>query len=281
MIRFRCSEDEQRYLRLLAQIHRQCARHLPPGAMEVFFRNITKMQDMLMLEGVRQGFAAAELGLLIDAAGAQDSPVRHLKAFQAHATVYGSSDTPLQAVETEWVEHLGGADAEPALKAWLDKKPMRFAPDVAEESDETVRPFEPAPGMKPISHQELAGRGAFTFESEEEIASVQMPAFIDQTRDQIQALQAGGWQPESWSQLILDLHRRCGVDAGMLDMQLATPMGEALLAQCGIYIQPDMWTSLTDLSADDATDEAEASSRSPSSPPPPPAPPPGQEAADS
>jgi hypothetical protein len=51
-----------------------------------------------------------------------------------------------------------------------------------------------------------------------------------------------GWDPKTWQDLILGLHRHMGVDAGFLDLQLTTHFGRTVLDQCGLagMAPPDM-----------------------------------------
>ena len=60
------------------------------------------------------------------------------------------------------------------------------------------------------------------------------PEFLDIARDAIQVMKRGGWDPKTWQELILGLHRHMGVDAGYLDIQLTTHVGRTVLDQCGL-----------------------------------------------
>lgn len=68
------------------------------------------------------------------------------------------------------------------------------------------------------------------------------PDFLDLARDAIQTLKRGGWNPKTWQELVLGLHRHMGVDAGFLDLQLTTHVGRTVLDQCGLMgmAPPDM-----------------------------------------
>lgn len=128
MIRFRHEEDERRYLKLRSEVYRLLATHVPAPLVSSVLRNIAKLDQLIHLEGVRQGLAVAEISELSE--DMQKSGVRHLKAFQAHAVIYGSTDTPLTSVENEWLEKL---NVPPATRPWLDELPMRYAPQTLEE----------------------------------------------------------------------------------------------------------------------------------------------------
>jgi hypothetical protein len=60
------------------------------------------------------------------------------------------------------------------------------------------------------------------------------PDFLDLARDAIQTLKRGGWDPKTWQDLVLGLHRQMHVDAGFLDLQLTTHVGRAVLDQCDL-----------------------------------------------
>lgn len=267
MIRFRFVEDEKRFLRLLSEIYRQCATHLPPATLSSILRNFGKLQDLLMLEGVRQGVAVAELGLLIDESSTPFStPVRELKAFPAHAAVYGSSDTPLHSVELEWFLKLGVPPE--AQGAWLDAKPMRFAPETEFEAIVAMR--QPPSSSPPransddlfpgddgnlfiqdllglVARQGVPESGAQNVPAEE---PVEYPATLDQIRDALKTRIGGGWQPTSWTDLVMGLHLALSMDAGFIDLTLSTPMGQTVLAQCGIHdLSPGAGFDLTALSS--------------------------------
>jgi hypothetical protein len=264
VIRFRHTEDEARYLRLRSAIYREIATHLPARLVSTVMRNLGKMEQVLHLEGIRQGVSVAELSLLAQELGGRD-----LRAFQAHATLYGSQDTPLTDVEQEWLEKLG-LDPTTADGAWLDRSPMRFAPKTVVESGANPRDRDGvklAPGVTSISAEELLERrGTEPTElqlldrqaptpggrppdvdgykevepgdyADEEIQP-ESPSFLDRVRGQIQTMTAGGWKAESYQQLVLDLHRELQTDAAFLDLQLSTHVGRTMLTQCGIFLNP-------------------------------------------
>lgn len=137
MIRFRNSEDERRYVTLRTEMFAALAQAgLPPDRIAMVMRNVGKVETMLHLEGVRQGLAMAAIAEAADN-GDPSKPTAlpdpySFKAYQLHALIYGSSDTPLRAVEKEWLGRLG-LDADHEATAWLDDKPMRFAPMTLEE----------------------------------------------------------------------------------------------------------------------------------------------------
>jgi len=67
----------------------------------------------------------------------------------------------------------------------------------------------------------------------------EQPQFLDRVRDALQQMASSGLQPRDWEDLILRLHVQLQVDAGLLDIQLGTAMGRAVLAQTGfIHVQP-------------------------------------------
>lgn len=269
MIRFRFVEDEKRFLKLLSEVYRHCGQHLPPVAMTSVLRNFGKMQDMLLLEGVRQGVAVAELAGLVDQLGAgpaaaEGDPMllRSLKAFQAYTFIYGSSDTPLRNVELELLKRLQ-LEPDTSAQAWLDNKPMRFAPETEQEAlaeryiredperykvererareaiqrAETGAPPEPYDLDEDKEEDDDFIKNLMKLDPATE-AAVEEPATLDHIRDVIKAKLATGWQPRSWTALIMDLHLELQSDAGFLDLQMSTQMGLTVLAQCGIHLNP-------------------------------------------
>lgn len=246
MIRFRFREDEKRYLLLLGEIYRMLATHLSPPEMSMALRNFGKLQDMLMLEGVRQGVGAAAVSNLAKRIG--DGDLEHLKAFQLHAHVYGSTDTPLSRAEAEWLEKLGfeGPAFEQALGAWLDPEAMRFAPATESAAmaalEEAREAFADAP--PPIERVRDAWPEPNTGPDPEPLpppprsdredgSAEEHPAMLDRTRDVLIELKKQGFAPKDWSELLMKLHLAMQVDAGFLDLQLSTPMGMTVLAQAG------------------------------------------------
>lgn len=196
------------------------------------------------------------------------------KAFQLHSMIYGSSDTPLRTVEKEWLEkleldegHLAKSWLDdkpmrfaPATLRELDGTEPPIAPMVsvkAATKPTPVTPFDPAtsPGMTdlmvtPESVDDFLDRlpqpesmhGAEVTpvepwqkgEYEPDEIQPESPDFLDLARDAIQTLKRGGWNPKTWQELVLGLHRHMGVDAGFLDLQLTTHVGRTVLDQCGL-----------------------------------------------
>ena len=258
MIRFRSSEDERRYLLLHGEM---CRRITSAGLSDAtacqILRNLGKIEMMLFLEGIRQGLAAGALGHEAVKAneGAQEvaapSPMPDpfaFKAYQLHAMVYGSADTPLRAVEKEWLDRLGLPENHLAT-SWLDDKPMRFAPmTVAEAMGEPTAPppvvkihADRAPVPLALPADDASGGWDRTnadglddqpFEVDRE--RPESPIFLDQVRDRLQVMTASGWKPVTWPELILRLHQEMSVDAAFLDLQLSTDFGRTVLDQCGL-----------------------------------------------
>lgn len=260
MIRFRFTEDERRYLLLLAESYRIIASQLPPAMAARVMRNLGKLEQMGYLEGIRQGLAIAELSLL-NADGDRQS-VRGLKAFQAHAVIYGLTDTPLRQVEQEWLDKLGVVEGT-SLGPWLDSEPMRYAPQtLAEWEDEQAAPphfsrlEDLDPKLQPAGWFDDRDRAAASIEQDEiELppgikpegadSRQERPALLDQIRD---VLVNANPKPSNWQELILHVHRATGIDAGFLDIQLSTDMGRTVLTQCGLHIDPGLGINLQELS---------------------------------
>jgi len=274
VIRFRFTEDEKRHLSLMSEAYRLLAQHAPAEVTSKIMRNLGKMEQIAYFEGIRQGFAGAELSLMMEDSGIQDG-CRHLKAFQAHAHVYGSSDTPLRQVEMERVEAMNlGEDS--AHSAWLDRNPMRFAPSTLREWEgaggdgERPAPEEYAtfndrieadlnrdPDSVPFIGTVHESVGDMNLDEPGTLANVaesalkierdtapettaksdwdDQPVNSPQFLDRVRDfLQEKGEEPDTWASLIMHLHQGMEVDAGYLDLVLSTPEGLTVLAQCGL-----------------------------------------------
>lgn len=287
MIRFRFTEDEQRYLQLRSEVYRILAQHLPPQFVSQAMRNFGKLEQMVYFDGVRQGFAAAELAQLMHGHPAMPQ-ARHLKAFQAHAAIYGSTDTPLHQVEDE---HLLNMNQPETSTPWLDRQPMRYAPETlsdweAEQSEHAVmmpddntsfpefidklKSADPnavpyIEGQRPQSLEAFrASQDSTVIPFDNPIVSepqppqsapeddrpAESPMFLDRVRDH---LTSSGARHETWKDLIFNLHLGMGVDAGYLDLALSSPQGLTVLAQCNhAHLHPGAEMNLQDLPKSDS-----------------------------
>jgi hypothetical protein len=265
MIRFRCREDERRHTDLVSEIYRLVAIGLPPDQVSVVLRNLGKLQELLMLEGIRQGVACAGLAVALTAAEeereqpADGRPVGgggeffeltaemwRLAPFQLHAYLYGSADTPLCSVEDDWGRHPLQPDI--ADVAWLDPSPMEFAPETERASQFAARtPFREKTTTEKMM-QTLGQAAEHEDASIEEIEALleegpgeeqEQPQILDTIRDALMGLVKDGVRPRDWQDLILRLHLLLQIDAGFIDLQLGTEMGRVVLAQAGFYdLQP-------------------------------------------
>jgi hypothetical protein len=86
------------------------------------------------------------------------------------------------------------------------------------------------------------------FAGDEESETLQSPDALDRARSMLQSLTSGGWQPPDWATLVMKLHQHLGIDAGFLDLQLSSPMGAAVLAQCGVTVRPGPSAAMHDFS---------------------------------
>jgi hypothetical protein len=271
VIRFRYTEDERRYLSLRSEVYRILAANLEPRLVSKAMRNFGKLEQLVYFEGVRQGFAGAELSLLM-----KNSGHRGLKAFQAHSHVYGSSDTPLRDVEVEHLQSLGLSE-DTARGAWLDDAPMRFAPrtlaewegeqsenaasDDASFLERIASLKDTDPDAVPFVEGDIPGLPAFLSERTASVVEpfersepeppaeaetpVESPQFLDRVRDfLLQAPEKYG----SWNDMIFKLHLGMQVDAGYLDIVLSTPEGLTVLAQCNqTHLHPGAEMNLTEI----------------------------------
>lgn len=127
MIRFRNKEDERRYTILRTEIFARLAEAgVPSETLAMAMRNLGKVEMMIYLDALRQGLAMGAIAASADEKGALSEP-RALKAWQLHAAIYGSSDSPLRETELEWLRRMEIGETWLAT-SWLDDKPLRFAP---------------------------------------------------------------------------------------------------------------------------------------------------------
>lgn len=280
MIRFRSTEDERRYQMLKAETFRRItASGLSDEVASQIMRNLGKVEMMLFIEGLRQGLAMAAIARESDAAAAAADPMQPtpqampetntFKAYQLHAMVYGSSDTPLRSVEKEWMKKLG-LDEGHLGGSWLDDKPMRFAPMTVAEAMGEAKQESPVYKIQssnaPMPIREVANVTSAPVQEEDPLAALmakltepkadpqpdddrpESPDFLDNVRSHISAAVTGGWKPASWPELIITLHQKMGVDAAFLDLQLSTDVGRAVLDQCGLMgIAPGMGIMFSDI----------------------------------
>lgn len=228
-------------MRLIGHAYRQIASHLPEAQCSAVMRSLSKAHDLLLLEGMRQGVAAAAISNMsrqIDGAG-----LEHLKAFQLHAHIYGSQDTPLNQIEVEWTEKFGMTTEAPGMAAWLDQEPMRFAPMV-EAAFEGRAPQSPL--QSPPQSHAPAEDVAPGFDEDHSVESIEdllddktdaqeRPDMLDRVRDELMSWAKTGVKPRDWQDMILRLHLSLQMDAAMLDIQLGTDMGRNVLAQAGFH----------------------------------------------
>lgn len=277
MIRFRYSEDERRYLLLLGRLQRIIASFVPETHLHEGLRVLGKLQDLLLLEGIRQGVAITAI-----ASSVEGGPT-NLKPFQLHAHIYGSTDTPLHPVETEWMERLftdpgHRAATEERLSGWLEKAPMRFTPGLNENDwEELTGPPARAPLPAAVAHvpefqaqteviaspfgeqDERPADGPWTVQSE--------PAMLDRIRDFLVAMPEP--KPASWEDLVLSIHLSLNLDAGYIDLALGTGEGRTMLSQCGLHLSPGpLGLDLVALAEEIERSQTEDDEPSGSAPPP-------------
>ena len=298
MIRFRFTEDERRYNLLRAEAYRLIAEGLPPAIVSKVMRNFAKVEQLLYFEGIRQGFAGAELSVCLDQSG-----YRQLKAFQAHAHIYGSTDTPLRSVELERLKAVGLPEDQ-AAGAWLDDAPMRYAPQTLSEwenetssdaDDDDVEdmvsffdriesmkaadpssvpyvegdrpfpawakgdpPFPPRPPIHARAKEDLDANDLVTSDNADLPTS--SPQILDRVRDYIKS---SGQKFSDWTDMIYKIHVGLSIDAGYLDILLSSSEGMTVLSQCGqTHLHPGAAMKMADLPS--------------GRPPDPPKPPPGR-----
>jgi hypothetical protein len=256
-MRFRLGEDEHRYLTLRSEVYLRLLPHLPQKTLVEVMRNLGKLEAMSYGEGIKQGMAVAYLGTAeLDA----------MMPIAAHSVFYGDASTPLGRVESAL------AHADDAAHPWLTQKPVEFPPQTlaealaaygptldaapnAEAPAPRTRPgwvrVEPDPGAEQVvaalaALDELPEEGDAPDPFEEQIAQdtadakergedrAQSPDYLDRARSTIQTEMKNGWEPKTWTDLILRLMAVMQVDGGFLDLQLGGEQGRAVLDQCGL-----------------------------------------------
>lgn len=248
MIRFRFTEDEKRYLALLSEVYRIAASSLNHQQMSVVMRNLGKIQDILLLEGVRQGTAAAAISEMKFHTDHDSEGTYEMMPFQLHAAIYGANDTPLYEVEREWLEHLP-IDEDSGI-GWLDPEPMQFAPDTEKAALQAARKATPTEET-PVQRSKTAWDNwddddvkkevgdndldidAILAENEDD-DTFESPQSLDRIRDVLMTMAKSKSRPGSWQEMVLAVHRATHIDAGFIDMQLGTAMGRNVLAQAGM-----------------------------------------------
>ena len=257
MMRFRFREDEQRYFALLAELNRASVliSSSRPDELVTLLRNTDKLHNLLMLEGVRQGVALSSLAALVLRSGGPD--FTQLKAFQLHAMIYGSADTPLRDAEREWLTKFG-IDVSENDKDALDDLPMRYAPETSRDTsgktllsdlarmgldddrdedteDPSAEPFPAANEAVPTPGRTMHGRPVYQMEDFVDDQPVHSPDAVERLRDYMQG-QDNNWK--SWADMVRVLSDRSHISPLYIDIVLNTPIGRTMLTQCGVFLSP-------------------------------------------
>jgi hypothetical protein len=252
MMRFRFRRDEERYFSLLAETREFEERS--SSEQWVTLRNRAKLDEMILLEGIRQGAAAAALATLVRDAGGPD--YTGLKAYQLHSMVYGSADTPLRDAELALMKR-HGIDISEHAGSFLDEKPMLFAPESIREGsrllfddeplvdddgddasllDAVEREQSPAPSPDDVSaERSFAGRPLYHESDFMPEHPVHSPQIVETIRDHVSA-SSKDWT--TWRDMVIDLQSKSHMNAALIDIVLSTPIGRSMLSQCGVHLSP-------------------------------------------
>lgn len=240
---FRLMEDERRYFALRSEMYiRLCRSALPAQTIHDIMRTFGKLEDMMLYEGVRQGFAAAHL--------APDTGTDDADPLVAHFGLYQDASTPLTRCEDRFM--VAGEDRHP----FIGREPMRFAPLTLTEAAEQYGPdltVNPPNIVAPVGPQEDSSPKAAPATTEsfdefldrlvaganihplEEIATQDTPPLrpdvVDRARD---VLLSHTSKPSTWQEMILLLMRELRMDAGFLDDLMSSPMGMTAISQAGL-----------------------------------------------
>lgn len=254
-MRFRFRRDEERYFTLLSETREFEAR--PSSDRWVSLRNRSKLDEMILLEGIRQGAAATALATLIRDAGGPD--YTRLKAYQLHSMIYGSADTPLREAELALMKKYG-IDTSEHSGGLLDDNPMRFAPETVRESSrfllledpltdddeddaslleaierEQSPPSPPTYDDSDPDQRSFAGRPLYHESDFMPEHPVHSPQIVETIREHVSA-SAKEWP--TWHDMVIDLQSKSHMNAALIDIVLNTPIGRSMLSQCGVQLLP-------------------------------------------
>lgn len=247
---FRTETDEQRYFTLRTELFlRVCKSGIPSQTVHEIMRALGKMEDFMLLEGVRQGFMSAYL-----AVGAEEDPLT------SHAKLYAGANTPLSARELSVDPTCHG-------HPWGSTKPLEFAPTTLAEArkaygeDLAIQPVAtvaetPAPERAatrdvddPMAFLEALAAGvdvkdllgpAFLsadpltdpVDVDIDTSPAQRPDLVDRLRDEMKALTE---PPKTWADLVLTLTRQTHIASDVIDQALSTPMGMTAISQVNFF----------------------------------------------
>ena len=248
MLRFRTVEDEKRYLALMTEVYlRLGTSGISPIVVSEILRNIAKIEAFAFYEGVRQGVVAGVVNERLD--------VNEPSALDLHRALYGSADTPLTIKEQE---HARSADLDDLVKVFSDQ-PAEFAPLTLQEAIqkyganlEPSLPQSVGVDRGQIRISEDFDRPMKLVDDDEDILkqlenmanewdtdqSTESPESLDDIRDELKRLLAGGWMPKDYPEVVLMLHRVLHRDAVFIDLQLGSAVGRNVLAQVGLLNLP-------------------------------------------
>ncbi|HEY5657773.1 MAG TPA: hypothetical protein VIY27_08275 [Myxococcota bacterium] len=271
-MRFRRLEDEQRYHALRTELYLRIAKALgsQPELCTEILRNLGKIEHLAFYEGVDQGAAAAVLGITTagdqSVVGAESSPA------DLHRALYGHQDTPLADVEAlVWEAALPETPMPPILRA----ERAEYAPLTLQEALDAgaAAPAVAAPQDATVAHEgpsDAETGGALRWELERlrldgmydaavaelggelpDVASAAdpdrdaSPEKLDAIREALIGRTSKGWKPTEWAELVVAVMEDTQLPAYLIDQQLDTPQGEAVLSQAGLLdIAASPWGSI-------------------------------------
>lgn len=263
---FRTEVDEQRYFALRTELFLRVSKSgIPAQLVHEILRTVGKMEDFMLLEGVRQGVMTAVLG-----------STEEFDALTAHAKLYAGASTPLAAVEMS-------LDPSCHDQPWGSIAPLTFAPTTLAEAREAVADgvsFDGAEALKAtpvvtkltplreLPQEAMEDPAAFLadlgidpddydaplsdpeeveFQSNmstvsalldqarlesERTEPAERPDMIDRLRDAMLALEQ---PPETWTDLVLALTRQTAIASDVIDQALSTPMGMTAISQAKFF----------------------------------------------
>ncbi len=284
-MRFRRLKDEQRYQTIRTELYLRIAQALSarPTVCQEILRNLGKMEHAAFYEGVDQGAVAATVAQVLD----DKEALSMSSAADLHRKLYAHRDTPLTDAEAEhWPD---GVDMPYTLTAPSPEYvPLTLAEALAQGAPPTPAAthqdaLEPPlfDSLRSMARDFGADDIDLSLDTQDEprqrlddVDRDASPLVLDRIRDALLTRAETGWKPTEWAAVIMAVMEDTQIPAFVIDSQLATPQGDAVLKQAGLLdVEPSEWSLLSDdtgiaaallgqlegavVSSDDADDAAE------------------------
>ncbi len=256
-MRFRRTEDEVRYHAIRVELYLRIAQALrgSPELCSDILRNLGKLEHAAFYEGVDQGVCAA----VIASVALSEDELTQRSAADLHRFAYEYADTPLSAIEDDaWNEVTGGADKPACLTA----PRAEYAPMTLAELEGSARPSvsvgsEHDPHVIDDFPEPLTAGGELGERLQDETGQVvhrnphtgdviavprlkndeleASPEKLDQIREALLDRVKAGFAPTEFKDVVLALMEATQLPAYVIDQQLATHQGRAVLDQAKLF----------------------------------------------